>query len=93
MPQVHPDAWIAPTATLIGDIVVEEGASVWYGAVIRADHGPIVVRRRANVQDGSVLHGGDTLTEIGDGASVAATCVSCTVPSSAYAASSEQGAW
>lgn len=75
VPQVHQDAWIAPTATLVGDVVVEEGASVWYGAVIRADHGPIVVRRRANVQDGAVLHGGDTLTEIGEGASVAHLCV------------------
>jgi carbonic anhydrase/acetyltransferase-like protein (isoleucine patch superfamily) len=36
-PQVHPDAWIAPTATLIGDVVVEKDASVWFGAVIRAD--------------------------------------------------------
>ncbi len=74
-PQVHPGAWIAPTATLVGDVTVEDGASVWYAAVIRADHGPIVVRRRANVQDGSVLHGGDTLTEIGEGASVAPLCV------------------
>lgn len=56
-PEVHPDAWIAPTATLIGDVTVEAGASVWYGAVVRADFGPIVIRAGANVQDGSVLHG------------------------------------
>ena len=36
-PQVHPDAFVAPTATLVGDVVVEAGASVWYGAVLRAD--------------------------------------------------------
>ena len=67
-PQVHPDAWIAPTATLVGDVVVEAGASVWYGAVLRADFGRIVVRSGANVQDGSVLHGGDDPeTEVGPG--------------------------
>ena len=36
-PQVHATAFIAPTATLVGDVIVEEGASVWYGAVVRAD--------------------------------------------------------
>ena len=36
-PNVHPDAWIAPTATLVGDVQVEARASVWYGAVLRAD--------------------------------------------------------
>jgi len=59
---------------LIGDVVVEEDASVWYGAVIRADHGPIAVRRGANVQDGCVLHG-DAATEVGEGASIAHRCV------------------
>ena len=55
-PQVHPDAWIAPTATLIGDVVVEKDASVWFGAVIRADFGRIVIREGANIQDNSVVH-------------------------------------
>jgi carbonic anhydrase/acetyltransferase-like protein (isoleucine patch superfamily) len=58
-PEVSPAAWIAPTATLVGDVRVEAEASIWYGAVLRADFGPIIVRRGANVQDGSVLHGGD----------------------------------
>jgi carbonic anhydrase/acetyltransferase-like protein (isoleucine patch superfamily) len=75
-PQVHPDAWIAPTATLVGDVVVEAGASVWYGAVLRADFGRIVVRAGANVQDGSVLHGGnDPETEVGPGATIGHVCV------------------
>ena len=75
-PQVHPDAWIAPTATLVGDVRVEAEASVWYGAVLRADFGPIIVRRGANVQDGSVLHGGaDPVTEVGEGATVGHLCV------------------
>ena len=51
-------------------------ASVWYGAVLRADFGPIIVRRGANVQDGSVLHGGsDPVTEVGAGATVGHLCV------------------
>lgn len=55
-PTVHPTAFIAPTATLIGDVTVEAHASVWYGAVLRADVAPIVIREGANVQDNSVLH-------------------------------------
>jgi carbonic anhydrase/acetyltransferase-like protein (isoleucine patch superfamily) len=75
-PRVSPDAWIAPTATLVGDVLVEAEASVWYGAVLRADFGPIVVRRGANVQDGSVLHGGDDpVTEVGEGATIGHLCV------------------
>jgi carbonic anhydrase/acetyltransferase-like protein (isoleucine patch superfamily) len=75
-PEVSSGAWIAPTATLVGDVSVEAEASVWYGAVLRADFGPIVVRRGANVQDGSVLHGGsEPVTEIGEGATVGHLCV------------------
>jgi carbonic anhydrase/acetyltransferase-like protein (isoleucine patch superfamily) len=75
-PHVSPSAWIAPTATLVGDVVIEDEASVWYGAVLRADFGRIIVRRGANVQDGSVLHGGDDpVTEIGAGATIGHLCV------------------
>ena len=75
-PRVSASAWIAPTATLVGDVTVEDEASVWYGAVLRADFGPIIVRRGANVQDGSVLHGGaDPVTEVGEGATVGHLCV------------------
>jgi carbonic anhydrase/acetyltransferase-like protein (isoleucine patch superfamily) len=61
---------------LVGDVTVEEGASVWYGAVIRADFSPVIVRAGANVQDGAVIHGppGDA-TVIGAGATVAHNCV------------------
>ena len=74
-PSVASDAFIAPTATLIGDVTVEAGASVWYGVVIRADYSPVIVRRGANVQDNSLLHAPpDTPTEIGPGATVAHLC-------------------
>jgi carbonic anhydrase/acetyltransferase-like protein (isoleucine patch superfamily) len=75
-PRVSASAWIAPTATLVGDVTVEDEASVWYGAVLRADFGPIIIRRGANVQDGSVLHGGaEPVTEVGEGATIGHLCV------------------
>src|SRR5690349_15681494 len=75
-PTVHPTAFLAPTATLVGDVRVEADASIWYNAVLRADFGPIVVREGANVQDGCVLHGGtDPVTEVGAGATIGHLCV------------------
>jgi carbonic anhydrase/acetyltransferase-like protein (isoleucine patch superfamily) len=75
-PRVHPTAFIAPTACLVGDVTVEERASVWYNAVVRADFNPIVIRRGANVQDCAVLHvtpaGG---VEVGPGATVGHLCL------------------
>jgi hypothetical protein len=49
-PQVHAGAFVAPTATLVGDVIVEEGASIWYGAVIRADYAPVIIRKRTSGQ-------------------------------------------
>ncbi|MFI9509313.1 gamma carbonic anhydrase family protein [Nocardia sp. NPDC052566] len=75
-PQIDPTAFIAPTATLIGDVRVEAGASVWYGAVLRADLAPIIVRQNANVQDNAVLHvPPDGPIEIGPGATIAHSVV------------------
>lgn len=71
-PRIHPDAFVAPTATLVGDVVVEQGASIWYGAVLRADDCSIVVREGANIQDNAVLHAGPGETlEIGAFATIA----------------------
>jgi carbonic anhydrase/acetyltransferase-like protein (isoleucine patch superfamily) len=75
-PTVHPEAFVAPTATLIGDVTVEKGASVWYGVVLRADICTIIVREGANIQDNSVVHGGpDAVVEIGAHSTVAHSCV------------------
>src|SRR5687767_5888035 len=75
-PVVHATAFIAPTAVLIGDVTVEERASVWYNAVLRSDFGPIVVRRGANVQDCAVVHVTPRHSvEIGAGATIGHTCV------------------
>ncbi|MDQ0963455.1 MULTISPECIES: gamma carbonic anhydrase family protein [unclassified Streptomyces] len=55
-PQVDAEAFVAPTASVIGDVTLEAGASVWYGAVVRGDVERITVRRDANVQDNVTLH-------------------------------------
>ena len=55
-PDIHPSAWIASNATVIGEVVLKADSSVWFGAVIRADNDRIVVGERSNVQDGAVLH-------------------------------------
>ncbi|WP_102127385.1 gamma carbonic anhydrase family protein [Deinococcus planocerae] len=56
VPQLHPTAFLAPSADLIGTVTVGEEASVWFGAVARGDIEPIVIGPRCNVQDGAVLH-------------------------------------
>lgn len=48
--------WIAPTATVIGDVRLGRNASVWFGAVVRGDNDPITIGENSNVQDGAVLH-------------------------------------
>src|SRR5690242_15620823 len=74
-PRVHPSAFIAPTAVRIGDVRIEERASGWYNAVVRADFQSIVVQRGANVQDCSVLHvNGAQGVVIGAGATVGHNC-------------------
>lgn len=55
-PRVSPEAFIAPTAVIVGDVVIEAGASVWFGAVLRGDSAPIRVGARTNVQDNCVIH-------------------------------------
>jgi carbonic anhydrase/acetyltransferase-like protein (isoleucine patch superfamily) len=55
-PDIHPDAWIAPGAQVIGKVILRAGASVWFGAVLRGDTEPIEVGEDSNVQENSVLH-------------------------------------
>lgn len=56
VPTIHPDAWIAPSADIIGDAQLAAGASLWFGAVIRADNTPIIVGEGSNIQEGAMLH-------------------------------------
>jgi carbonic anhydrase/acetyltransferase-like protein (isoleucine patch superfamily) len=55
-PELAPDAWVAPSADLIGDVRLGARASVWFGAVIRADNTPIIIGEESNVQDGAIGH-------------------------------------
>ncbi len=71
-PRIHPTAFIAPTASIVGDVTIHEGASVWYGATVRGDTSYAVIGPGANVQDGAVVHGrADLPALIGARASVA----------------------
>jgi carbonic anhydrase/acetyltransferase-like protein (isoleucine patch superfamily) len=70
-PRVHSGAFIAPTAVLIGDVTVEDGASIWFGAVLRGDFNEIVVGAGTSVQDNSVVHTNEGLpTTIGQNVTV-----------------------
>jgi carbonic anhydrase/acetyltransferase-like protein (isoleucine patch superfamily) len=55
-PVIGENVFIAPTAVIIGDVVIEEGASVWFNAVVRGDRDRITIGARTNIQDGCVLH-------------------------------------
>jgi carbonic anhydrase/acetyltransferase-like protein (isoleucine patch superfamily) len=55
-PVIHPDAWIAPNAVVVGRVTLERAASVWYGCVLRADEDEIVVGEECNIQDLCCLH-------------------------------------
>lgn len=55
-PEIHPTSYIAPSADIIGSVVVGECASVWFNAVLRGDNDTIHIGTRSNIQDGAVLH-------------------------------------
>ena len=55
-PRLEPGAWAAPSADLIGDVRLGARASVWFGAVIRADNTPILIGEESNIQDGAIGH-------------------------------------
>ena len=56
VPEIAATAWVAETASVIGRVRLADGASVWYGAVLRGDNDWITLGRNCNIQDGSVLH-------------------------------------
>lgn len=71
LPRIAPDVFIAPNAVIIGDVEIGAGSSIWFGAVLRGDVGPIRIGQRTNLQDGVVVHmdpGKPTL--IGDGVTI-----------------------
>ena len=56
VPEVHPDAWVASNATIIGKVKLEKNSSIWFNAVLRGDIELITIGENSNIQDGSVLH-------------------------------------
>lgn len=56
VPVIHPDAFVHPDATIIGSVRIGAWSSVWPGAVLRGDDGPITVGERTSIQDGAVVH-------------------------------------
>ena len=87
-PKIKPSAFIAETATLIGDVVVGEESSIWYGCTIRGDVNDIKIGKRSNIQDGSVIHVSSTTqgTYIGDEVTVGhmALLHACTIGDRAF---------
>jgi carbonic anhydrase/acetyltransferase-like protein (isoleucine patch superfamily) len=63
-PSVHPDASVSPAATLVGDVTIEAGVSVWPGAVLRGDMEPVVVGSGTHVEDNVTVHMSQLGTEI-----------------------------
>ena len=55
-PTIHSSAWVVPGATVLGDVILEEESSVWYGAVLRGDINRIIIGPRSNIQDNAAVH-------------------------------------
>ena len=68
-PQLDPECWVAPNATVIGDVRLRRNASLWWNVVARGDNDPIIIGENSNVQDGSVLH-----TDVGVPLTVGSNC-------------------
>lgn len=76
VPAIDPSAWIAPTATVIGDVTIGPRSSIWYGAVLRGDVGSIEIGRESNVQDNATLHViSGSHVRVGNRVSIAHGCV------------------
>lgn len=55
-PRISPNAFVAETATIIGDVIIESGANIWYGALIRGDYCTIKIGKNTSIQDNCVVH-------------------------------------
>jgi carbonic anhydrase/acetyltransferase-like protein (isoleucine patch superfamily) len=76
-PVIHPTAWVAPTAIVIGDVEIGEESSVWYHCVLRGDTNVMRVGKRTNIQDGTIVHlnAGAEPTLIGDDVTIGHACI------------------
>ena len=68
VPQIHPDAYVHPDATVIGAVTIGAGSSIWPAAVLRGDYGRIEIGQLTSIQDGTVIHAGPGFpTIVGEG--------------------------
>lgn len=67
VPNIHENAYIAPTAVIIGNVTIGEGSNIWFGAVLRGDWGTIIIGKNTSIQENVTIHNevGSTV-EIGD---------------------------
>ena len=56
-PRIAPSAWVSQQALIIGEVEVGEGSSIWPGAVIRADSGPVIIGKNCHIEENCVIHG------------------------------------
>lgn len=88
LPDVHAEAWVAPTAALIGDVTVGPRSNIWYHCVLRGDTNYIRIGAGTNIQDGTIIHvnAGKQATNIGDDVTVghAAIIHACTLMNRAF---------
>ncbi|MBD3254813.1 MAG: gamma carbonic anhydrase family protein [Candidatus Lokiarchaeota archaeon] len=69
-PKIHESVYIAPTATVIGEVILEEGVNVWFGAVLRGDWGTIHIGKNTSVQENVTIH-----IEMGSQVNIGANCI------------------
>lgn len=70
VPEIHENAFIAPTATIIGDVIIKEGANIWFGAVLRGDWGAIRIGKNTSVQENVTIH-----NAVGSSAIIGDNCI------------------
>jgi len=88
LPQIHPTAFIAPGAVIIGDVTIGAKTNIWFGCVVRGDVQSITIGERTNIQDGTIVHVTRVTgpTKIGSGVTIGhqALLHACTVEDGAF---------
>ncbi len=87
-PTIHPEAWVAPNAVIVGDVTIGKDSNIWFGCVIRGDVQTIRIGERTNIQDGTIVHVTRETgpTTIGDGVTIghAAVIHACTLEDGSF---------